>query len=126
MRFFRSHIRNINKFFITEYIEKDLIDKKDDLSDRDYSKTLHILDIHDLLDQMKFILNRVFIFEKSFFSLDLSLVNKNELKYELDYGSKDIIDSSSKRMGIITQFPIKNENTTLFEKDSVDLIRVIL
>jgi hypothetical protein len=126
MGFFRCHIRNINKYFITDYVEKQLTDKKDDLSDRDYSKTLHIFDINDLLDQMDFTLSQIFNFEKSFFSSDISLINKYELKYELDYEFDNIIQSSSKGMILIKEFPIKDTNNTLFAKESLDIIRVLI
>ena len=124
MGFFRYHIRNLNKLFITDYIEKDLDSPGNDLSDRDYSKSLHIMDIYDLLNQMNFTLSNVFKFEKSFFSSDITLINKNDLRYDLVYKFDDIIDKSSKGITEITEFPIANENQTLFANDSLDLVRV--
>lgn len=124
MGFFRYHQRNLNKIFIIDYLQKDTNSPGDDLHDRDYAKSMNIMDIQDLLEQMDFTLKKIFKFEDLFFSSNIHLMNKNDLKYNLIFRFDDIIEKSSQGLAEITEYEIKNDKDTLFAKDSLDEIRV--
>lgn len=124
MGFFRYHQRNLAKIFVVDFLEKDLENPGDDLSDRDYARSMYIMEIQDLLSQMEFILSKIYKFETSFFATDITLINKNDLKYYLIYRLDDVIEKSSKGIVENTTFPIQNEKDTLFKNYTLDEIRV--
>ena len=83
------------------------------------------MEIDETLNHMNFALDNIFKFEKLFFSFDVKLINKNNLKYQIVYLFDEIIKNSSKGVFKISEFNIPNKNQSLFNKDNKETIRVI-